>query len=130
VFRSDTGDCREPIVSESNHGGSVNYKISRRAFITSTGAVFTLPLLESMFRHNSLWAAAVADPKRYVLFYFPNGTYNRPDKPIWMTPSDGAITAGNTSPALSPFAANYADITSINYLKNDAWFGSPINGYN
>jgi hypothetical protein len=86
--------------------------------------VFILPMFESIFRFSNSLAAAAADPRRYVLFYFPSGTYNRPNQaqaPIWMTPNTGAISAANTSLALSPFAANYADITSINYLKNNSF---------
>jgi len=98
-----------------------NFRLSRRRFISSSGAVFVLPLLESVLGLSKAEAAAAADPRRYVLFYFPNGTYNRPDKPIWLT-QDGALGASNTSLALTPFAANYADMTAINYLKNDAWY--------
>jgi len=96
-----------------------NYKISRRQFMTASGAIFTLPLLESLFTNKAL-AQAAGDPKRYVLFYWPNGTYNRPDKPIWET-RVGDLNAGNTSIALTPFASNYSEIVSINYLNNSAW---------
>lgn len=104
-----------------------NYKISRRTFIASTGAIFTLPLLESMFASQAL-AAAAADPRRYVMFYFPNGTYNRADKPIWAT-KVGKLGADNTSLALSPFANYYQDLISINFIKNDPW-KSLNNGFN
>ncbi|HEY8270252.1 MAG TPA: DUF1552 domain-containing protein [Pseudobdellovibrionaceae bacterium] len=100
-----------------------NFKISRRKFMSSTGMIFTIPLLESLF---PLSAEAANDPRRYVIFYFPNGTYNRSDKPIWAT-RDGALSSSNTSLALSPFSANYGDMISINYLKNDANFGLAIN---
>jgi hypothetical protein len=102
-----------------------NYKISRRTFVTSAGAVFTLPLLEALFPFSKLAQAAAADPTRYVLFYMPNGTYNRADKPIWAT-RPGAIGSGNTSLALSPFAANYGDMTNINNLANDVWSSNKL----
>lgn len=97
-----------------------NYKISRRKFITSSGVVFTLPLLESLFPFSKALAQAANDPRRFVVFYFPNGTYNRPTKPIWAT-KPGDLNASNTSLALSPFANYYGEIISLNYLKNDAW---------
>ena len=94
-----------------------NFKISRRHFMTSTGAVFTLPLLESLFPFSKAMAQAASDPKRYVNFYFPNGTHNRAAKSIWWT-NPGAISASNTSLAYSPFAANYGDIININRMGN------------
>lgn len=97
-----------------------NYKIARRKFITASGAIFTLPLLESLFPFSKALAQAANDPRRFVLFYFPNGTYNRPDKPIWAT-QVGALNAGNTSLALSPFSSSYGDLISINKLRNDPW---------
>lgn len=57
--------------------------------------------------------------------YFPNGTYNRADNPIWATPSTGAITASNTSKVLTPFASNYSNMIMINnhryseFVNND-----------
>lgn len=98
-----------------------NYKLNRRTFITSTGAVFVLPMLESLFPFSNAFAQAASDPKRFVSFYFPNGTYNRADNPIWATPTTGAITAGNTSKAISPFASNYSNITMINNYRQSTF---------
>lgn len=97
-----------------------NYKINRRTFISSTGIIFTLPLLESLFSNQAL-AQAASDPKRYVAIYFPNGTYNRADKPIWWTPT-GALNAGNASLALAPFATNLADMVNVNQMRNAAYW--------
>jgi hypothetical protein len=91
-----------------------NFKINRRSFITSTGAIFTLPLLESLFPFAKA-SAATNDPKRHVVMYMPSGTYNLPDRPIWAV-NPGSISGGNTSLALSPFASNYGDIINLNNL--------------
>jgi len=96
-----------------------NYKISRRHFITSTGAVFTLPLLESLFPFSKAMAQAANDPKRFVAIYFPNGTCNRSANPIWWT-NPGTLSSSNTSHAYWPFSANYGDLININGLRNDA----------
>jgi hypothetical protein len=95
-----------------------NFKINRRSFITSTGAIFTLPLLESLFPLSRAMAAGANDPKRFVSFYFPSGTYNLPDKPIWAMPA-GTLNSGNLSLALSPFASNASEIIGMNNLKLD-----------
>ena len=97
-----------------------NYKISRRMFLAGSGAVFTLPLLEVMFMKSALSAAA-SDPRRWITYYFPNGTYNRADKPIWAT-GDGVINGGNTSLALSPFSNMYGEMTSITNLISDLFW--------
>ncbi|MEK7355325.1 MAG: DUF1552 domain-containing protein, partial [Bdellovibrionota bacterium] len=102
-----------------------NYKLNRRQFITSTGAVFVLPLFESLLPFSKAHAQAATDPSRLVVFYFPNGTYNRADNPIWATPTTGALSATNTSKAISPFATNYSNMIMINqyrystYVNND-----------
>lgn len=97
-----------------------NYKISRRHFITSTGAIFTLPLLESLFPFSKAMAQAANDPRRFISIYFPNGTCNRPSNPIWWT-EPGALSGGNTSLAYSPFAANYGDLLNINGLRDSSF---------
>lgn len=97
-----------------------NYKISRRSFLSSSGVVLTLPLLESLFSNQAL-AQAASDPKRYVAIYFPNGTYNRADKPIWWTPV-GTLNSGNASLALSPFSANFGDMVNVNQIRNAAYW--------
>lgn len=97
-----------------------NYKISRRHFLTSSGTIFTLPLLESLIPFSSAFAQAAGDPKRFVSIYLPNGTCNRSGRSIWWT-NPGTMSAGNTSIAYSPFAANYGDIININGLRNISW---------
>lgn len=96
-----------------------NFKISRRQFMTSTGAVFTLPLLESLFPFNKAMAQAANDPKRYVGIYFPNGTCNRVANPIWWT-NPGPIGGANSSHAFWPFSANFGDLININGLQHTA----------
>ncbi len=96
-----------------------NYKVSRRKFITSSGTVFTLPLLSSIMPFSKAMAQAVNDPKRYVVFYYPNGTCNRADRNIWLT-NPGTLTSANANLAYHPFSANYGDLININYLVNSA----------
>jgi hypothetical protein len=90
-----------------------NYHLSRRRFITSTGAMFVLPMLESLFATKA--SAAMNDPRRYVGIYMPNGTYNRPGRQIWYPPT-GALTS-NLPEVLQPFSANLADFTVIKKMK-------------
>jgi len=87
-----------------------NYFIHRRRFISAAGGVFTLPLLESLFPFISTAAAAANDPRRYISFYFPNGTYNRSDQVTWYPPS-GTLNAATLPPALAPFAAIAGDFS-------------------
>jgi hypothetical protein len=95
-----------------------SYKLTRRNFLTSSGAVFVLPLLQSMFPRN---AEAAADPRRWICYYFCNGTYNQPDKPIWYT-NQGALSASNTSIALSPYSTMYGQMTHLNGMKMDNYY--------
>ena len=64
-----------------------NWKLNRRHFVTSTGTVFLLPLLESLTRlsaiSKAMAAAANTDPKRLISIYLPNGTYNLPGDEVW-----------------------------------------------
>lgn len=96
-----------------------NYKFDRRKFITGAGTIFTLPLLEAMFPFSKAFAQAAADPRRYVVFYLPNGTYNREDRPLW-TPRVGTISASNTTDVFSPFSAFYGDFSVVNGMKSVA----------
>jgi hypothetical protein len=97
-----------------------NYKISRRNFISSAGTVFVLPLLESLIPFSTAFAQVAADPRRWVVFYMPNGTYNRPDKPLWVPPSVAPLSGSNTTDVFSPFFANYSQMTAISGLKSKA----------
>ena len=96
-----------------------NYFLNRRRFFSSAGGVFILPLLESLFPVMSTAAAAANDPRRYISFYFPNGTYNRSDQVTWYPPS-GAISVASLPPVLTPFAAIAADLSVYKDISTSA----------
>ena len=82
--------------------------ISRRAVLRTAGAAFTLPLLEAM--HPGQARAATAIPKRFVVFFSPNGTIF----PNWV-PSGGE-TDFTVSPILEPLAAIQKDLLVVSGL--------------
>ncbi len=94
-----------------------NWKINRRFFLSSSGSVLLLPLLESLVPSVAS-AAGEGDPRRFIGMYMPNGTYNRPGDQVWY-PSTGQITT-NLPLVLAPFAVNRGDFSIIKYLKMDA----------
>jgi hypothetical protein len=106
----------------------MSHKTLRRNFLTGVGTMFVLPLFEELFERESL-AQAAADPRRFVSFYVPNGTYNRPDNATWSAPLGALSASTNFGAALSPFAANFADFSVVNGLPSDTDFRS-ADGYN
>lgn len=87
-----------------------NFRLSRRMFVSASGTVLTLPLFESLFGRRALGSLAVADvtPRRYIAFYFPNGTYNRSDQVTWYPPT-GPLNASTLPPVLLPFVSVMGD---------------------
>jgi hypothetical protein len=103
-----------------------NWRIERRRFITGVGAIFTLPLLESLHAKTA-WAAADGDPRRFVSLYMPNGTYNLKGDAVWYPPV-GPL--GNNLPrVLSPFAANIADFSVLMHPDSRARNQSPVGAH-
>ena len=90
-----------------------NFKLTRRHLLTSSGAVFTLPLLEALYSRSA--QAAGGDPRRFVSVYMPNGTYNRLGDAPWYPPV-GPMTA-NLPLVLAPFAANKGDFSVLAGVK-------------
>ncbi|PWU21795.1 MAG: hypothetical protein C5B49_02045 [Bdellovibrio sp.] len=117
VFGYYSCHCELQGIFAANFGGSMSYRISRRKFISSTGVVLTLPLLESMFPLSRKLAEAATDPKRYVVYYFPNGTNNRSGEGIWAVPP-GPINAATASVALQPFSSLFNQMISFNNLPH------------
>ncbi len=94
-----------------------NWKISRRHFISSSGTMLLLPLLEG-FVPSIARAAGTADPKRFVGMYMPNGTWNRPGDQVWYPPT-GALTT-DLPPVLSPFSDNRSDFSVVKNIAMTA----------
>ena len=85
--------------------------LSRRTVLQAAGASFALPLLEAMWpgRRGRAQAAGVI-PKRFVVFFTPNGTIF----PGWV-PSGGE-TAFTLSPILAPLSAFQRDLVVVSGL--------------
>ncbi|MGZ3742310.1 MAG: DUF1552 domain-containing protein [Pseudobdellovibrionaceae bacterium] len=94
-----------------------HWKINRRYFISSTGSMFLLPLLES-FVSPFARAAGSSDPRRFIALYMPNGTYNRTGDAVWY-PATGPLS-GDLGLVLSPFAANKGDFSILKYIRMSA----------
>ncbi|MBM4252151.1 MAG: DUF1552 domain-containing protein [Deltaproteobacteria bacterium] len=95
-----------------------NFKLSRRTFISSSGTTFLLPLFPSWVA-NRATAQTARDPRRFVAFYIPNGTYNRGDTPTWY-PATGVMNRNNLPPALAPFDAIVGDFSVLKHIKTTA----------
>ena len=87
-----------------------NWKIDRRRLLTGAGAIFALPLLESVVAKTA-WAKGDPDPRRFVSLYMPNGTYNIRGDAVWY-PQAGALT-GNLPEVLSPFKDHIGDFSVL-----------------
>ena len=85
---------------------------TRRFFVSGSGTLLTLPWFESALENIGLGGLALADtnPRRFISFYFPNGTYNRADQVTWYPPT-GPLTAGTLSPVLAPFGSVMGDLS-------------------
>lgn len=95
-----------------------NFKINRRRFISSTGTVFMLPMLEALLPGSKAWAAMTNDPKRYVGFYCPDGSYNDGGyTPVWVIKGT-QITGANVCPVLSPFANLFSKAVAVGNVNN------------
>lgn len=94
-----------------------HWKINRRYFISSTGSMFLLPLLESLVSPFAR-AAGNPDPRRFIGLYMSNGTYNRTNDAVWYPPT-GPLN-GDLGLVLSPFAANKGDFSILKKIKMSA----------
>lgn len=104
-----------------------NWKIDRRRFLTGAGAIFALPLLESLFPKRAL-SAGSSDPRRFVSLYIPNGTYNNIGDAVWYPPA-GAMTAGTLPLVLSPFGGNVGDFSVLMHPSCNARNTADANTY-
>lgn len=81
-------------------------RLSRRTLLRGTGVALGLPILEAMLTDSGLLPgrssrAATPMPRRYLEFFFGNGT--RID--LWRPPREGRLDASNLSPCLATLAA-------------------------
>jgi len=97
-----------------------NWRINRRHLLTGAGAIFALPLLESLFSKKAL-AGAASDPLRFVSLYMPNGTYNVQGDAVWYPQGlqTGPLTASSFS-ARSVFAPFTSEIANFSVLMHPA----------
>ncbi len=95
-----------------------NFRLNRRAFMSSSGSMFLLPFLTSWVGNRAL-AQGARDPRRFLAFYMPNGTYNRGDTPTWY-PATGPLTASGLPPALAPFGDIATDMSVYKHIKTAA----------
>jgi hypothetical protein len=96
--------------------------LSRRTILRGAGACLALPMLEAMLPRRS---SAQEAPKRFVGFFYPNGT----DPNRWH-PTPGALTAERLTPCLQDlkgFAAEgiwpagsamYSDVTAVSGIDH------------
>ena len=87
-----------------------SWKIDRRRLLTGAGAIFALPLLESLESKTAI-ASGDSDPRRFVSLYMPNGTYNVRGDAVWY-PNAGPLTP-NLPDVLSPFGGHVADFSVL-----------------
>jgi hypothetical protein len=101
----------------------MSWTINRRHLLTGAGAVFLLPLLESMFSRKAR-AGGTSDPRRFVSLYMPNGTYNVSDgqnnatgNATWYPTNlkTGALTAASFLPqsVFAPFTSELANFSIL-----------------
>jgi hypothetical protein len=92
-----------------------NWRINRRRLITGAGAMFLLPMLESLFPKKAL--AGGSDPLRFVSMYMPNGTYNVKGDAVWYPVGlqTGPLTSSSfaADSVFAPFSANLADFSVL-----------------
>ncbi len=88
-----------------------SWKIDRRRFFTGAGAIFALPLLESLEKKTAWAGGSPTDPRRFVSLYMPNGTYNVKGDAVWY-PKSGPLTS-NLPEVLSPFASHIGDFSVL-----------------
>ena len=95
-----------------------NWKIQRRQLITGAGAIFALPLLESLFSKKAL-AGGTSDPLRFVSLYMPNGTYNVKGDAVWYPQNlqTGPLSASSFS-SRSVFAPFTSEIANFSVLMH------------
>lgn len=105
----------------------MSYKINRRYFLSSSGLMLTLPLLESLSPYTRALAAVPA-VGRAVWLYMPNGTYNRTNDAPWH-PATGKLTT-NLPDVLSPFANRIADFSVLKNIRNASRDATDLNYYN
>ncbi len=93
-----------------------NWKIDRRRLITGAGAIFALPLLESLFSKKAV-AGGTSDPLRFVSLYMPSGTYNIQGDAVWYPQNlaTGPLTAASfgTRSVFSPFASEIGNFSIL-----------------
>jgi hypothetical protein len=93
-----------------------NWKIDRRRLLTGAGAIFALPLLESLFTKTAL-ARGASDPLRFVSLYMPNGTYNVQGDAVWYPQGlqTGPLTAGmfNSRSVFAPFSGELSNFSIL-----------------
>jgi Protein of unknown function (DUF1552) len=95
-----------------------HFKLHRRKFISSSGLMLTLPMLDffaPLYRANA------------VFLYMPNGTYNKSADSPWH-PASGKLTA-NLPDVLSPFAANISDFSVLKAIGSTARVQTDNNYY-
>jgi hypothetical protein len=96
----------------------MNFKLARRTLLKGLGASLALPALEGMLNsHGTAFAQGMAFPKRYVAWFFGNGTLQNKWNPATTGPN-WALT-----PLLQPLvnAARGVDVKS---------YVSVVSGYN
>lgn len=90
---------------------------SRRAFLRGTGALLSLPFLETFGAVTGTGAKAVSEkmaPTRFLTVFHPNGVYPK----AWDAAFEGGKYALADSPILAPLAKLSSDITAISGMSN------------
>ncbi len=96
-----------------------NWKIDRRRLLTGAGAIFALPLLESLFSKRAI-ASGTSDPLRFISLYCPDGTYNIQGDAVWYPQNlqTGPLTAASFSSSRSVFNPFTSEVGNFSVLMH------------
>jgi len=95
----------------------MNFRLSRRAMLRGAGGVAVgLPLLEIMSPLGRARAAAATPPKRFIVFFSPDGTI----RPAWQLPAGATENSFTLSRILAPLAPNQQHIVVLDGINNVA----------
>src|SRR5882757_7779141 len=92
----------------------MNRRVGRRAFLGGASVMLGLPFLPSLGYRRGMRSAAAAtgSPKRFLLYYVPNGVY----LPDWTPKTTGPSYVA--SPTLMPLAPVREDVLVVSGLQN------------
>jgi hypothetical protein len=95
----------------------VSFRLGRRAVLRGAGgAAIGLPLLEIMAPRGRARAAAATPPRRFIVFFSPDGTI----RPAWQLAAGATETSFTLSRILAPLAGNQQHVVVLDGISNVA----------